>query len=111
MQPIRSTEELQGILVAAAKSRRAFNDEQHPARRVFQALRIAVNDELDALRQVWGGKGNVAMVGAVQVVSMRGLGYTAGCLRTFVPAFLSDCLSATQCWLSWLAGLIDGLVG
>lgn len=48
--PIRTTGELVEIIKAAipAKARRHGN---HPARRTFQALRIAVNDELAALEQ------------------------------------------------------------
>jgi 16S rRNA (cytosine1402-N4)-methyltransferase len=49
--PIRTTAELVETIKAAipAKARRHGN---HPARRTFQALRIAVNDELAALEQV-----------------------------------------------------------
>ncbi|MBT9252524.1 MAG: 16S rRNA (cytosine(1402)-N(4))-methyltransferase [Brockia lithotrophica] len=48
--PIRTTTELAEIVKAAipAPARRTG---PHPARRTFQALRIAVNDELEALRR------------------------------------------------------------
>ena len=47
-RPIHDTEELARMVAAAtpAPARR----KRHPARRVFQAIRIAVNDELGALR-------------------------------------------------------------
>ena len=47
--PIRSTKQLADLLAAAYPSRER---RQHPARRTFQALRIAVNGELDALAKV-----------------------------------------------------------
>jgi 16S rRNA (cytosine1402-N4)-methyltransferase len=46
--PLRTTSEL-ASLVAAAIPRRAWPRDIHPATRVFQALRIAVNREIDSL--------------------------------------------------------------
>ena len=46
--PVRTTTEL-ADLVAGAIPRRAWPRDIHPATRVFQALRIAVNGELDSL--------------------------------------------------------------
>jgi 16S rRNA (cytosine1402-N4)-methyltransferase len=48
-RPLGDTEELAAVVAAAvpAPARRRG----HPARRTFQAIRIAVNDELDALRR------------------------------------------------------------
>lgn len=46
--PIETTLELAGI-VRGAMPARARREDQHPARRTFQAVRIAVNGELDAL--------------------------------------------------------------
>ncbi len=46
--PIRTTADLSGI-VAGAIPRKAWPRDIHPATRVFQALRIAVNRELDSL--------------------------------------------------------------
>ena len=50
-EPIRTTGELVEVIKAAipAKARRTG---PHPAKRVFQALRIAVNDEMEVLKQV-----------------------------------------------------------
>lgn len=47
-QPIERTVQLAEIVAEAVPKR----DKLHPATRVFQALRIAVNDELEAIRQV-----------------------------------------------------------
>ncbi len=44
---IETTDDLARIILTARK--RAGRDRTHPATRVFQALRIAVNDELNAL--------------------------------------------------------------
>lgn len=49
-KPIYTTLELVGIVKASVPAR--YRREKHPARRTFQALRIAVNSELDALREV-----------------------------------------------------------
>ncbi len=47
-RPIHSTAELAELI---AKARRGRRGKTHPATRTFQALRIAVNDELSALEQ------------------------------------------------------------
>lgn len=47
--PIESTGQLVGIVDAAIPKKFRSGDGSHPARRTFQALRIAVNDELDPL--------------------------------------------------------------
>ncbi|MFQ5912723.1 MAG: 16S rRNA (cytosine(1402)-N(4))-methyltransferase RsmH [Nitrospinota bacterium] len=46
--PVRTTAEL-AALVASAIPTRLWSRKRHPATRTFQALRIAVNDELDTL--------------------------------------------------------------
>ena len=48
-RPIETTRELVGIIDAAIPKKFRSKDGSHPARRSFQALRIAVNDELDPL--------------------------------------------------------------
>jgi 16S rRNA (cytosine1402-N4)-methyltransferase len=47
--PIRTAEELAALVTRVAPSRAPGRRRVHPATRVFQALRIAVNEELDAL--------------------------------------------------------------
>src|SRR4029077_14967412 len=47
-QPFERTGELVDVIKAAIPAPARFGD-GHPAKRVFQALRIAVNEELDAL--------------------------------------------------------------
>ena len=49
-RPIRTTLELVAAIDAAIPKKVRAKDGSHPARRVFQALRIAVNDELEPLR-------------------------------------------------------------
>jgi len=48
-KPIASTLELAGIVASAIPN--AKREKQHPAKRTFQAIRIAVNDELAAVEQ------------------------------------------------------------
>jgi 16S rRNA (cytosine1402-N4)-methyltransferase len=48
--PIRTAEELAAVVARVAPGRAPGRRRVHPATRVFQALRIAVNEELDALQ-------------------------------------------------------------
>ena len=48
-EPIVSTSQLAGIVINAMPAAVRYGSGGHPAKRVFQALRIAVNGELDAL--------------------------------------------------------------
>ncbi len=50
-KPIKTTLELANI-VKRAMPAAALREKQHPAKRTFQALRIAVNDELEAVSRV-----------------------------------------------------------
>jgi 16S rRNA (cytosine1402-N4)-methyltransferase len=59
---IETTNELAKIVLSAR--RRTPSDRTHPATRVFQALRIAVNDELNSLRE--------ALPKAIEVLSPSG---------------------------------------
>ena len=48
VKPIQTTTELAEIVEKAVRGRKS---EVHPATKVFQALRIAVNDELNSIRE------------------------------------------------------------
>ncbi len=50
-KPIKTTLELVDVIRGAMPAS-ALREKQHPAKRSFQAIRIAVNDELGAVRQV-----------------------------------------------------------
>lgn len=50
-KPIATTLELVDVIRSAMPAA-ALREKQHPAKRSFQAIRIAVNDELNAVRQV-----------------------------------------------------------
>ena len=50
-QPIETTLELVDVIRSAMPAQ-ALREKQHPAKRSFQAIRIAVNDELGAVRKV-----------------------------------------------------------
>lgn len=61
-------------LVAGVVARRGKRERIHPATRVFQALRIAVNDELDALREgLHGAVGRLRRTGRVVAISFHSL--------------------------------------
>jgi 16S rRNA (cytosine1402-N4)-methyltransferase len=71
--PLRSTAEL-AALVASAIPRRAWPRDIHPATRVFQALRIAVNREIDSLAAFLEAiPGHLSRGGRVAVISFHSL--------------------------------------
>jgi 16S rRNA (cytosine1402-N4)-methyltransferase len=71
--PLRTTAEL-AALVAGAIPRKAWPRNIHPATRVFQALRIAVNRELDSLAAFLSGvSGHLSPGGRVAVISFHSL--------------------------------------
>jgi 16S rRNA (cytosine1402-N4)-methyltransferase len=65
MGPVTTTGQLAAIVKAAAP---ASNRRQHPATRVFQALRIALNDELNALQTALSQALDLLAVGGRLVV-------------------------------------------
>ncbi len=61
-------------LVSGVVHRRGHRERLHPATRVFQALRIAVNDELDALRDgLSAAAGRLREAGRVVAISFHSL--------------------------------------
>lgn len=50
-EPLHSTRQLAELVTAAIPAARRRKEAQHPAKRTFQALRIAVNDELGVLER------------------------------------------------------------
>ena len=50
-KPIETTTELADLIAGAIPAKFRYKEQQHPARRVFQAIRIEVNGELQGLRE------------------------------------------------------------
>lgn len=50
-KPISTTTELSDVVAGAIPSKFRYKEQQHPARRCFQAIRIEVNGELQGLRE------------------------------------------------------------
>ncbi len=67
-RPITTTARLADVVAGAMPPSAAGRDRGHPARRTFQALRIAVNGELDALRAVIPQAIDVLVPGGVLAV-------------------------------------------
>ncbi len=72
-KPIESTLELADI-IRSAMPPQALREKQHPAKRVFQAIRIAVNDELGAVsRMMQDAPDRLNMGGRLCVISFHSL--------------------------------------
>lgn len=72
-KPYETTAEL-AATVASAMPARSRNEAQHPARRTFQAVRIEVNGELDALKQLLAAAvGRLADHGRLCIISFHSL--------------------------------------
>jgi 16S rRNA (cytosine1402-N4)-methyltransferase len=71
-RPLKTTDELAAVIAEAVPA--AARRKRHPARRVFQAIRIAVNAELSALEQALDDAiGWVRPEGRVVVISYHSL--------------------------------------
>ncbi len=72
--PIRTTRALADAVAAAMPGPRRRQGRDHPARRTFQALRIAVNAELESLERALGsGVDMLAPGGRIVVISFHSL--------------------------------------
>ena len=73
-EPIETTQELADVILNAIPERYQHQEGIHPATRVFQALRIEVNDELEQLRKgLEGGLKRLARGGRLAVLSYHSL--------------------------------------
>ncbi|MBI5237954.1 MAG: 16S rRNA (cytosine(1402)-N(4))-methyltransferase RsmH, partial [Deltaproteobacteria bacterium] len=108
-KPVETTGELKDIILAAIP-KRFHGGAAHPATRVFQALRIAVNDELEDLKEgLKKGFESLSKGGRMAVISFHSLedrmvketfrGFGAGCV---CPPRLPVCV----CGLSPAAKLV-----
>ncbi|MCK4846871.1 MAG: 16S rRNA (cytosine(1402)-N(4))-methyltransferase RsmH [Deltaproteobacteria bacterium] len=74
ISPIETTEALAGIVEGVLPKRRHGEKKSHPATKVFQALRIAVNDELNSLEEaIRDGIELIASGGRMVVISFHSL--------------------------------------
>ncbi|MGB1250365.1 MAG: 16S rRNA (cytosine(1402)-N(4))-methyltransferase RsmH [Candidatus Promineifilaceae bacterium] len=73
-RPILTTKQLADLIARATPAKERRKRKTHPATQVFQALRIAVNDELDALAQGLSAALNLLKPGGrVAVISFHSL--------------------------------------
>ncbi len=74
VKPIRTTKDLADLVVREVRVGREVRGKVHPATRIFQALRIAVNDELHALEEgLEGVKDLIKKDGRILVISFHSL--------------------------------------
>lgn len=101
-RPITTTFELVDVIKSAMPGQ-ALREKQHPAKRCFQAIRIAVNDELGAVdRMLQAAVPRLAPGGRLCVISFHSLedrivknglaAFAKGC--TCPPGFSGVCLRA-----------------
>jgi 16S rRNA (cytosine1402-N4)-methyltransferase len=97
-KPIETTDELADIVLAAMPGK-ARREKQHPAKRTFQAVRIAVNDELGEIKRLLGaapgmlrGGGRIALISfhslEDRLVKTAFRSWTDGCV---CPRELPEC--------------------
>ena len=68
IKPIETTDELVQIIIDTVPAQYTKTSKIHPATRIFQALRIAVNDELGSLEVALAGALNALQQGGIIVV-------------------------------------------
>ncbi len=89
-RPIESTLELVDIIKAAMPAR-ALKEKQHPAKRSFQAIRIAVNDELSSVeRMLQGAIPGLRKGGRLAVITFHSL--EDRIVKTALSEFARGCI-------------------
>lgn len=74
LSPIETTTDLKDIIASALPAAARAREKQHPAKRSFQAIRIAVNSELDSVRAgVAAAIDRLAPGGRICVISFHSL--------------------------------------
>ncbi len=92
MTPIETTQDLADVVMQAIPAKHRHQTGIHPATRVFQALRIVVNDELDSLRKGLNqALRHLAPGGRIAVISYHSLEH-----RIVKERFREFCGTSTQ---------------
>ena len=90
-RPISTTTQLAEIIREAMPAK-ALREKQHPAKRTFQAIRIAVNDELRALEEALeAGEGILSPGGRIAVITFHSLE------DKIVKRFISNKAKSCEC--------------